>query len=248
MLLKKEAYDLRNQYLKLMLIVACTFLVVFFISLFAENESFMDYTRACYILCAAFVVGSILLAPFQLYKRYNHKIYGVNYFMLPASQTEKWLSMFFYCVIVTPVVLILSITLMDLFPYLFYPVAEKSLWFNNFKSSMTNSTRTLFDALITVFVFQSILFLGNVWFKRAKVQKTILAIIIFMIAFIVFSAILVKTSGINTSKMLMSNIYGLTNVIDDSQTWKIISKTIYYLVAPIGLWIVSFMKMREQQL
>jgi len=249
MLLKKEAYDLRNQYLKLMLIVACIFLIVFISLLFSDNEApYTVYNGIRIPISNLLLLGGMLFAPFQLYKRYNHKIYGVNYFMLPASQTEKWLSMFFYCVIVTPVVLILSITLMDLFPYLFYPVAEKSLWFNNFKSSMTNSTRTLFDALITVFVFQSILFLGNVWFKRAKVQKTILAIIIFMIAFIVFSAILVKTSGINTSKMLMSNIYGLTNVIDDSQTWKIISKTIYYLVAPIGLWIVSFMKMREQQL
>jgi hypothetical protein len=249
LLLKKEAYDLRNQYLKLMLIVACTYLVVFLISLLAENESFTDYTKTRYIICATFIVGAILLSPFQLYKRYNHKVYGVNYFMLPASQAEKWLSMFINCVVAIPVVIILTITLVDLCTYPFLPWADKSLWlaFSNFSNPNLYSDKTLSDILM-FFAFQSILFLGNIWFKRAKVQKTIAAIITLMIAFAVFALIFAKILGTEIFQHSGSPS-ALENMVEAvSHQWKTITKIIYYLVAPIGLWIVSFLKLKEQQL
>jgi len=243
-LLQKEAYDLRNQYLKLILIVACTFLVIFFFSAISAGSSFSNYDKTRFSIGNMLIWGAMLLAPFQLYKRYNNKIFGVNYFMLPASQTEKWLSMFFYCAIVTPVVMILTITLIDLCLYPFYPWAEKTLWFN---SSRLANIKLSKDAIIAFLALQSILFLGNMWFKRAKVQKTILAIIILMIAYSLFITILVKASGIinilETSGVSQS-INDPRDLLGNLQIWKIIN----YLVAPIGLWIVSFMKMREQQL
>ena len=243
-LLKKEAYDLRSQYLKLMLIVTCTFLVIFLLFLFADNkETNIAYGRMRFVIGIMFLLGGTLLAPFQLYKRHNNKIFGVNYFMLPASQTEKWLSMFFYCVIATPVVLLLSITLIDLCLYPFYPWADKSLWltFNNMDS---NYDKTLFETLLNLFSVQSMFFLGNIWFKRAKVQKTILAMIILMIAYIAFVGILVKLSGITN----IPPIQGISFELGEFSYILQIFKTINYLIAPVGLWIVSFMKMKEQQL
>ena len=247
-LLQKDALDSRNQYLKLILIVVCTFLVISLISILTDPNDHRAYEEGRHFIGSMFVCGAMLLAPFQLYKRYNHKIFGVNYFMLPASQFEKWLSMFFYCVIATPIVIILTITLIDLCMYPFYPWAEKTLWFN---SSDLANIKLSKDAIITFFAFQSILFLGNVWFKRAKVQKTILAIIILMIAFVLFAYILVKVSGIMDIASEISNTslsIDIKDLSDVPQTWKIITKAIYCLVAPIGLWIVSFMKMKEQQL
>jgi hypothetical protein len=250
-LLQKEAYDLRSQYLKLALIVACTFLVVFIIFIASTGSNYVEYGKTRFSLATVFVCGGMLLAPFQLYKRYNNKIFGVNYFMLPASQAEKWLSMFINCVIVTPIVMILTITLIDVCTYPFLSFTDKSLWLtiSNYSNNNFNSTKVLSDVLLTFFAIQSLFFLGNIWFKRAKVQKTILAIIILMIAFGLFAFMLVKVSGIiDIAKVTPANFsININDMSDVSQTWKVISKTIYYLIAPVGLWIVSFMKMREQQ-
>jgi hypothetical protein len=244
-LLKKEAYDLRNQYLKLILIVACTFLVIFFFSAISHGSNFTNYDKIRFSIGNMLIWGSMLLAPFQLYKRYNHKIYGVNYFMLPASQTEKWISMFFYCAIATPVVMILSITLVDLCLYPFYPWADKALWFN---SSSLIYIKLSKDAIIAFLAFQSILFLGNISFKRAKVQKTILSIIIFMIAFVVFTMFFAKVLGTEIFQHSGSSSALLNMAEAVSHQWKAITKIINYLIAPLGLWIVSFLKLKEQQL
>jgi len=243
-LLQKEAYDLRPQYLKLILIITCTFLVAFLLTAFLET-SFKAFAAARYSISGVFLWGTILLAPFLLYKRYNHKIYGVNYFMLPASQLEKWLSMFFYCVIVTFVVTILTITMIDLCLYPFFPWNEKSLWITFSEVSFHNyfNSKNVLEALMFYLAFQSLCFLGNIWFQRAKIQKAVAAIIILLIVSQALTLIFVKIFGIVKTPYAVS--YD-TNIIPE--VWSIINRTIWYLVAPIGLWIVSFMKMKEQQL
>jgi len=242
MLLQKEAQNLRSQYFTLILIVTCVFLVASLLFAVSGNDNYVIYGRLRFGIGNMLIWGSMLFAPFQLYKGYNHKIYGVNYFMLPASQTEKWMSMFFYCVIVTPVLMILSITLIDLCLYPFYPWVEKSLWY-------TTADTTSSDILMLL-AFQSLFFLGNIWFQQAKVQKTIATVIILMVAYTVLMVILGKVSG--SGQMRSTNSFSLSlsfgDLLDISQTWKTIIQTIIFLVAPIGLWIVSFIKMKKRSL
>ena len=237
MVLQKDANDLRRQYLTLILIITSAFLVTFLLFAFSENP-FIKYEQARFVIGNILVWGAMLFAPFQLYKRYNHKIHGANYFMLPALQTEKWTSMFFYCVIVTPVVMILVFTLLDLCLYPFYPWAEKSLWFSSY------DVRT--SDILMILALQSQIFLGNIWFQRAKMQKTIAAIIILIVVHFFLSMIFVKILGIYRTPYAFVNIN--ISMSDIPTVWSIINKTISCLVAPIGLWIVSFMKMKEQQL
>ena len=260
-LLKKDAQDLRSQYLKLILIIACTFLVIFFLFAFFGKDNFTEYVITRFTISGIFLWGIMLIAPFQLYKRFNHKIYGVNYFMLPASQFEKWASMFFYCVIATPVVLILTVTLIDLCLYPFYPWEEKSLWFNFSEINFLEDQVKLIDTLIIFLSIQSLLFLGNIWFQRAKIQKTIVATIILMVFHFIFILILVKVFG-QPSSSININGFGVISfnkamnmtysqaegMLGFSKIWSILNVTITYLIAPIGLWAVSFMKMKEQQL
>jgi hypothetical protein len=252
-LLKKEALDLRSQYLKIILIMACTFLVIFFLFAFFGKDNFADYAKTRFTIGNMFIWICTLIAPFQLYKRFNHKIYGVNYFMLPASQTEKWLSMLFYCVIVTPVVLILTITLIDLCLYPFYPWAEKSLWFNSPDFKFSSDQVKLVDAIMTFIAFQSLVLLGNIWFQRAKMQKTIAAIIVLFVVHLIFMLILTKLFGEikfanGSSGIGLSMSFTARNMLGFPKVWGVVSMIISYLIAPIGLWIVSFMKMKEQQL
>ena len=245
--LKKDAQELLSQYLKLILIVTCTFFAVILLFILNKNNDniYIGYRQTCFAISSAFIWGSMLLAPFQLYKRYNHKIYGVNYFMLPASQAEKWMSMFFYCAIATPVIIILTITLINLCAYSFFPWMEKPIWLN-FHTILNPNKPFDIDTILNLFAFQSLLFLGNIWFKRAKVQKTIAMIVFLMIGFVLI-AILAQIGKVEImsgfSEPLPINI--TSNV---SKTWQTISKTITFLVAPIGLWIVSLMKMKEQEL
>ena len=243
MLLKKEALDLRSQYLMLILIVTCIFLVAFLFFTASGNDSYMIYGRLRYVIGYMLVFGSMLFAPFLLYKRYNYKTHGINYFMLPASQVEKWFSMFLNCAIVTPVVMILAFTLIDLCLYPFYPWAEKSLWLASFDSEISSD-------ILMILALQSLIFLGNIWFQRAKVQKTIAIIIILTIAYTVLMSILGKASGSGqigeTSVGVSVNIGNLSDILP--QTWRIIIQTILFLIAPIGLWIISFRKIKEQQL
>ena len=259
MVVQKDARDLRSQYLKLILIVACTFLVIFLFFAFSENSSFADYEKTRLIISSIFVCVCTLLAPFQLYKRFNQKIHGVNYFMLPASQAEKWTSMFSHCVIITPIVIILSITLIDLCLYPFFPWDEKRLWiaFFYFPQAESRELTEFISMVLSLLSFQSLGFLGNIWFQRAKMQKTIVTTIILLIAHGIFIVTLWKLfGGINTNPNIDINIDGFgviafknaMNTLGFPAIWSIISMTISCLVAPIGLWAVSFMKMKEQQL
>ena len=244
MVVQKDVRDLRSQYLKLILIVACTFLVIFLLSAFFGKGTFSEYGKIRFGISIMFLCIGTLLAPFQLYKRFNQKIHGVNYFMLPASQAEKWTSMFLHCVIITPVVIILSITFIDLCLYPFYSGFEKSLWFYFFNLDINSNEEKLVGTFMTFFALQSLLFLGNIWFQRAKMQKTIVTTIILLIAHVIFTLILVKLFGTTGSQMSLT----IKDMSYYSKIWGIISMTIICMVAPIGLWIVSFMKMKEQQL
>jgi len=246
MVVKKDARDLFDQYFKLIIILTCTSLAFFLLFAFF-GKNFTDYEKTRSGINGIFVCVATLLAPFQLYKRFNHKIYGVNYFMLPASQAEKWLSMFFHCVIATPIVVILSITLIDLCLYPFYPWAEKSLWITSFDSGI-NFSRTTLGGFMTFFIVQSFCFLGNIWFQRAKIQKTVVAIVILLVAHAIFMLILWKLFGAINYATGPSTSLTIEDMMGFSKIWGIISMTIIYLVAPVGLWIVSFIKMKEQQL
>jgi len=242
-LLQNEALDLCSQYLKIILIGACVFLAISLLFIASGNDNHMIYERLRYVISYMFIFGSMLLAPFQLYKRYNHKTHGVNYFMLPASQTEKWLSMFFYCVIVMPVVAILAFALIDLCLYPFYPWAEKSLW------SLYDTVAS--SDILTILAIQSIFFLGNIWFKRSKLQKTIMVIIILMVAYTALMSVLGKVAGsgeiIEMNQFSLSLSFGsLLDIIP--QTWRVVIQAIIFLIAPIGLWILSFKKMQKQEL
>jgi len=247
-LLQKEAYDFRNQCLGLILGVTSAILSIFLLFVISDNGTFEKYSQARIVLINVLVYVAVLLAPFQLYKRYNHKVYGVNYFMLPASQLEKWLSMFFYCVIVTPIAVILIFALIDLCLYPFFPSTEKTLWITFSDTSIIHNFHRIkfLNTLITLFAFQSLMFLGNIWFQRAKVRKTIVAIFILIAIYITLSLIFVKILGMFITPYASVNLNISTSQIPE--VWSIINKTISCLVAPIGLWIVSFMKMKEQQL
>jgi hypothetical protein len=158
-----------------------------------------------------------------------------------------------------PVAYILIFALIDLCFYPFLPWSEKTLWITFSDTSIIQifHQAKLLDTLIPLLAFQSLLFLGSIWFKRSKILKTMVAIFILLVFHVTFIFILVKlfgvpsiepTNNINMSGFGVTTFYNALTMLGFSKIWSIISVTIPCLVAPIGLWVVSFMKMKEQQL
>ncbi|MDR2926972.1 MAG: hypothetical protein LBV41_02035 [Cytophagaceae bacterium] len=258
MVLRKDMQGLSRQFIQLAIIIAAAFLIIFVYTL-VFGKGYDTYNNIRLAVITGIFIGVTFTAPFQLYKRYNHKIYGVNYFMLPASLTEKWFSMWFYCGIVTPLFIVLASTVTDCCLYPFYTWTEKALWFSFALPSVLPKGLLTLDVIISFFAVQSLLFLGNAWFQRAKVQKTVIGIIIFSAVYAMFISVLLSSA---ISIFNFDLIADISPTPDDSQitanlsintdyiptTGLMILKFISCLIAPVGLWFVSFLKMKEQQL
>ena len=158
---------------------------------------------------------AIIIAPARLYRYCNDSRKGIGYAMLPASTLEKFLSMIFYCVIVTPIIYVAGALAIDsilaLFhgPYEGFAVANYFDTFAKIKavferdnvmlddsfmlyySSISPTFMLILSALGTLTI-SSIFMFGNMIFKKRKTGKMlgilILLFIIFMIVVINYVA------------------------------------------------------------
>ena len=161
---------------------------------------------------------AVIIAPVRLYKYCNDSRKGIGYAMLPASTLEKFLSMVFYCALVTPIIYIAGALAIDsilaLFngPYEGFAISEFFDTMSQIKHQLINSgvrweedlpVYAEYDKLITPFIrimlsifgilsLSSIFMFGNMIFKKHKTGKMIgiliLLFIIFMIIFINYVA------------------------------------------------------------
>ena len=161
---------------------------------------------------------AVIIAPVRLYKYCNDSRKGIGYAMLPASTLEKFLSMVFYCTVVTPIIYIAGALAIDsilaLFngPYEGFAISEFFDTMSQIKHQLINSgvrweedmpVYAEYDTLMTPFIrimlsvfgvlsLSSIFMFGNMIFKKRKTGKMIgiliLLFIIFMIVFINYVA------------------------------------------------------------
>lgn len=154
---------------------------------------------------------ALIIAPARLYRYCNDSRKGIGYAMLPASTLEKFLSMVFYCVVVTPIIYVAGALAIDsilaLFQgpyegfavsYYFDRYAKLNAIFSKDNMMFDESLMLFFKSLSPTFVIalsmlgtltiSSIFMFGNMVFKKRKTGKMlgilILLFIIFMIVFI----------------------------------------------------------------
>lgn len=251
-LLLKDAADLRPKFIRLLLVSSGIGLITFLLANFVFNAVGVEQYDNIRIGIGIFAVLCItLFAPFQLYKHFNHRTMGVSCFMLPASQLEKWLSMFIYCLIVTPLLSVLTLTLVDI---CLLPVHPKgvTLWF------LSDIARTIFRHIgdprvpyLTIVGAQALLFLCNIWFQDSKVRKVFAVIIIIIIVDTTLSRLFFDKSFIENELGVGSTeaafIINLGRAYTSMGFWHTVK---YFLTAliPIGLWYASFLKWKEQEL
>ena len=175
------------------LIVFCCMTAILWIFSLLFGGSAEGISRLAII--AASSAFAMMLAPSKVYGKANLSREGVGFAMLPTSSLEKFISMFIYCAIVTPVIVFfggyLVDTLLSLFPFGGF---EKPIHFytiNDFVHMMDNNEgiiqmgeldvnisevfpigvmRTSFYA--GIIQWAAIFMLGNMLFKKHKAGKT----------------------------------------------------------------------------
>lgn len=118
---------------------------------------------------------TVMSAPSRIYGKVNQSREGVGFAMLPATNLEKFISMFLYCSLVTPFLTLVGAWLIDNLMTL--------LPFGGFKefiplqyiltdSSFSDLMLALVAMVTTAWAESSIFMFGNMIFKRRKSGKT----------------------------------------------------------------------------
>ncbi len=198
-----------NIILALAIIWAIPVIVFLFTSLMPSDETtqlYDPFSRIDIISTLSTIV--LIIAPARLYKTCNDPRKGIVYAMLPASTLEKFLSMVFYCVIVTPIIYIVGALAIDTILALLngpYEGFAVSYYFDTFAKinavferdnitideswilyykSLSPTFMIVLSALGTLTI-SSIFMFGNMIFKRHKTGKMIGILIIMFIIFMI---------------------------------------------------------------
>ena len=171
------------------LVVLWSIPVIFWIMTYVSDGVYTNRD----ILISVLMWLSLIIVPSRLYKNVNDPRKGMLYAMTPASSLEKFLSMFLYCVLVTPIVYMLGAIAIDTIlalkpgtnPYdgfifkdfngLRLPdlVHVGDVAMNgSFAEHILNKNQALINAVQVLYV-SSIFMFTNMIFKKRKLSKTI---------------------------------------------------------------------------
>lgn len=158
-----------------------------------------------YLTLNTMMIIAMILAPSRLYKTCNDPKRGIQFAMLPASSLEKFLSMLFYCAIVSPVLYLTGAitidTILTLIPgsnpyegYIFKYISDID-WVQIGDAGTTEYIHSIRLPLYNLFAwlsYVSIFMFTNMLFKKRKVSKTlgILALIGVILIVIVVRVVL----------------------------------------------------------
>ena len=215
-----------------------------------EPDALMNNERYGFLLVLAII--AMILAPSRLYKNANDSRKGIQFAMLPASNLEKFLSMSIFCLVVTPLLYLVSAVVIDCIltlipgknPYGWFVIGE-IFDINIVKVELNDDIFLMSLPFYQVFLllsYVSIFMFTNMIFKRRKVSKTIgiLALIgiIFMVIFI---------------RVILhyENIYEYDMIPDDTQ--EILVKCAYYgyyvfnIILTVAMLYLTYYKIRKQK-
>jgi hypothetical protein len=205
-------------------------------------------SRVSYALLAAGL--TMIMAPFNLYKNYNHPKRGIDYANLPASVTEKFLSMQINCIVILPLISLLSVLLTDFVLSLVTP--------GIFPGRALTSISLTWDNASDALILQQAFILGNFLFKKNKVFKTIISCIGFyivvglVIALTIFllykdtpafqaSGNIIHISGIEDLRLMLGKD------VENTYKWIIRAIQVIYILLPVLFVSSTFYKIKTQQ-
>ena len=175
------------------LIVWCCLNAIFWIFNLLFSSETMPPVR--FGMLCIWTTLAMMMVPSKVYGNANLSREGVGFDMMPASSLEKFVSMFIYCAIVTPVVVFLGGYLVDAFLSIFpfggfdgririYTIGEIVHMIDDTSGvAQTGKASVLFSDIFPVGVIRTafytgiiswsaIFMLGNMLFKKHKAGKT----------------------------------------------------------------------------
>lgn len=232
-LVQKESSERLHMMLKISAIFAALITAYWlFIIIFSNGESSsIASSRLSYIYVA--VVITMLLAPFNLYKNYNHRKSGLDYVLLPASILEKYISMLINSVILLPLFTLFLTLLTDtiittISPKIFIGYAITNL----------DLGKAAFQGYAEVLIVQLGFIYCNLMFRKYKVTKTVLSIIglysVFAAVLVFLVTVVFKSDFEMLQRMGTTNstirINGLNDLIKmkDFGEFSTLFKTLFY--------------------
>ncbi len=175
------------------LIVLCCMTAILWIFTLLFGKSADGASRFAIIVASAAL--AMMLVPSKVYGKANLSREGVDFAMMPTSSLEKFVSMFVYCAIVTPIVVFFGGYLVDAFlsilpfggfdkPIRLYSMNEIVRMFNDTEGAVRAAEMDLpIEQVFPIGVMRTSLYagiiqwaaifmLGNMLFKKHKAGKT----------------------------------------------------------------------------
>lgn len=241
-LLKREAIMSRKQYL----FIICGIAAFYAIAVFLEYYYSSGLIKLLPFIYLILIVG----APY--FDKSQDESHTHFYFSLPVSTFERFLVLWIKSVIVMPIIIFGISIILDTLSSLFICI-----------SSYTILSSESWSFYYWLFAVQSIFLFGYVYFKKRAFVKTLLAIAGFIVVIII------------TSKMVIQfypEIFQVKNTLGSfeiSDTLKFptrlerngnpdifvemplafdIAKGTIIAIFPLGLWILTYFKLRETEI
>lgn len=182
----------------------------------------------------------VVIAPLMFFKNKN-RINSIFEFTLPASSTEKFLVKLLFCVVLTPLfvlaVLLLISGLFMLIPNQHYQGV-----------SILESLQSIrFENFFELITFQSFFLVGTFYFRKNVFIKVCFVLIVYLIVLMgVFMASHIDIQNMAYHVGHSFSINADTIAIGGSGKNNV-QLLIANILAPFGLWVVSFLKLRETE-
>lgn len=250
-LLTKELKERRIIILKMVGIVSIIVLGIWLTSILLKGDTGVSPSFRFSMMIMILVI-TMIAAPFNLYKSYNHPKKGIDYALLPASVYEKFFSMLTIVVIITPITILAALMLTDFVLSIITPSVFYGFAFSGKMDEMSFSS--IYDVLIVQWGF----IFGNFLFKKSKITKTIsLGIGIYLVLGLIFASTVksvVFGQGNNSVNFSMEinnlNDFLANNSYDEENKIKWLlytTKAIVYYIIPVGCLGGTLLKMKNQQ-
>jgi len=241
-LLKREAIISRKQYL----FIICGITAFYAIAAFLEYYYGSDLKK----LLPFIYLTLIVCAPF--FDKSQDESHTHFYFSLPVSTFERFLTLWIKSVIVMPVIILGTSVILDT---IFSPLV-----------SLSSYTILLFDSwsfYYWLFAIQSVFLFGYVYFRKRAFVKTLLSIAGLFVIIIMISKIMTQfypevyhiknTMG----SFQISDYLGFPTEMVSNGNRSIsmvmplafdIAKGILIAIFPLGLWILTYFRLRETEI
>jgi len=216
-----------------------------------------------------FAIVIFIIRTVQFFHEVHSPTNRINYFMIPATQFEKFIISLLYTTVYFWVMMsvvyvignilgtwvnnllanigllsnLLGFSHHDLSWVIFGSTENVTVNFGN--------AQTTLASVVAILILQSIFLLGGIYFKKNQLFKTFLALVavgffialisILMAKYFLINEVNAYTSGNVIGNGLNFNING-----EDIEPVKTISNIFFYLLAPY-LWIVSYIRLTEKE-